>query len=118
MRWRQCQLEIIHTVIFWFSPRFHYRFRASEITYSDLNFLYYILAAEDYDYDSYKDESWSWYDESFDYYEEFYEYNITDFNYTEFTLRAGFKLDEFSMRECFWRGRKCYAEVSMYVSTH
>ncbi|XP_072040591.1 acid-sensing ion channel 1C-like isoform X3 [Amphiura filiformis] len=93
------------------------RFRLSQITEADANFLIYILYAEDYDYGSYTDlESFSWYGSSFDYYETFA--NLTGtFNYTEFTLRAGFQLDNETLLDCQWRGRKCYPSNFTHVFT-
>lgn len=89
------------------------RFRASEITATDVQFLQYVLLADDYDYASYdtSESEFSWYGTSFDYYTAFANASAS-FNYTEFTRRAGFVLDEATLIECTWRGRKCSAQVS------
>lgn len=94
------------------------RFRASEITATDGQFLQYVLLADDYDYASYdnSESEFSWYGTSFDYYTAF-ENASASFNYTEFTRRAGFVLDETTLIECTWRGRKCSAQNFTHVFT-
>ncbi|XP_072040589.1 acid-sensing ion channel 1C-like isoform X2 [Amphiura filiformis] len=95
------------------------RYRLSQITETDEKFLMYINYAQDYDYGSYTDlhmESFSWYGTNFDYYETFSDFTGT-FNYTEFTLRAGFQLDSETLLDCQWRGRKCYPSNFTHVFT-
>lgn len=93
------------------------RFRASQITADDAQFLQYVFLAEDYDYGSYEESiSFSWYGSQFDYYELFGNLS-SSFNYTEFTLRAGFVLDNTTLVECNWRGRQCYPENFTHVFT-
>ncbi|XP_072039719.1 acid-sensing ion channel 1C-like [Amphiura filiformis] len=90
------------------------RYRASQVTEEDLPFIRYALfAEEDYYGDSYDDHS-QFDMSSFDY-SEFIQ-NRT-FNYTEFTKRTGFVLDNNTLLECKWRGRDCIADNFTHVFT-
>ncbi|XP_022086795.1 acid-sensing ion channel 1C-like [Acanthaster planci] len=92
------------------------RYRWSELTSSDLRSLNYILEATDYDYDSYGEASSSSLSDT---------YPLDDdnassaFNYTEFTLRAGFLMDDLTLLSCEWRGKtnSCSAANFSHVFT-
>ncbi|XP_038057118.1 acid-sensing ion channel 1B-like [Patiria miniata] len=76
------------------------RYRQSALTESDKTFLPYIIWANDYDYDSFGDSQ-----AGMDYWDVTSEdgVNGTSFNYTDFTLRAGFLMDDVTLRQCEWR---------------
>ena len=73
-----------------------------------MHYISYVKYTEEYDYDSYNDDG-SFGQSDFDYNQHFG--NLT-FDYTEFTKRAGFVLDNDTLLECTWRGRNCSVQVS------
>ncbi|XP_072040784.1 acid-sensing ion channel 1C-like [Amphiura filiformis] len=80
------------------------RYRTSQIRPEDLPFIRYTqFAVENYDLDL---ESWH----------DYPDYNTT-FNFTEFTNRAGFILDDDTLLDCNWRGKECFAENFTHVFT-
>ncbi|XP_072040783.1 acid-sensing ion channel 5-like [Amphiura filiformis] len=89
------------------------RYRGSEVSDEDWPYLEYALFAEEYDYDSYEDDG-KFEQSSFSYYALF---ENSTFNFTEFTRRAGFVLDNETLLDCKWRGRPCYAENFTHVFT-
>ncbi|XP_022086791.1 acid-sensing ion channel 1C-like [Acanthaster planci] len=77
------------------------RYRSSALTESDKTYLPYIIWANDYDYDSFGDSQGGV--EYWDVVADDGRDNDTHFNYTDFTLRAGFLMDDITLRQCEWR---------------
>ncbi|XP_038056341.1 acid-sensing ion channel 1-like [Patiria miniata] len=93
------------------------RYRMSELTAADLRTLNYILDTNDYDYDEYGELSS--FSSSWDSYPLDDDNTSAAFNYTEFTLRAGFVLDDATLLSCDWRGKNssCSAANFSHVFT-
>ena len=88
------------------------RYRISQINQSDVKFILYLLDANDYDYESYDYESYGDSSQDLSY---AWQGDSGSFNYTAFTLRAGFTMDNDTLIECEWRGKEdaCSSAVSV-----
>ncbi|XP_022086804.1 acid-sensing ion channel 1-like [Acanthaster planci] len=88
------------------------RYRSGALAPGDEDALAYIWELSnyqnDYDYEGESNSTDSSYLDS-----------LVDFNYTEFTLRAGFRMDNVTLLACSWRGKRnsCSAEDFSHVFT-
>ncbi|XP_035682744.1 acid-sensing ion channel 5-like [Branchiostoma floridae] len=103
------------------------KYQLSKVTPSELDYINEVLELSagflgddvgelGFDYDDYDDEAAGFGPEEPD-----YSLNVSaipaNFDLADLTLNAGFVLDEATLQECKWRGKRCYADNFTHVFT-